>query len=110
MRALRTHRDQSAQILRLRALLRAGDEAQGGLERQVNALRAKVYSLQVEINSLRHQRDQLTSNRSFLHIEVLHLKEELNRSQAKIADGLASISDLIQQVDCLTPLEGHLAL
>ena len=109
-RALRTHRDQSEEIRRLRTLLRAGDETQGSLERQVNALRAQIRSLAVELNSLRQQRDQLTTDRSFLHIDVLHLKEALDRSQAEIAEGLASISDLIQQVDGLSLLEGQLAL
>ena len=108
--ALRTHRDQSALILRLRASLRASAEDQGSLERQVKALRDQVQSLQAELKSLRQQRDQLTLDRSFLHTDVLHLKGELDRSQEEIADGLASISDLIQQVDCLTPLEGQLAL
>ncbi|CAI5731149.1 unnamed protein product [Peronospora destructor] len=108
--ALRTHRDQSEEVRRLRALLRANEEDQGSLERQVNFLRAQLRLLQAELNSLRQQRDQLTMDRSFLHIDVLHLKEELDRSQAEIAEGLASISDLIQQVDGLTPLEGQLAL
>uniref|UniRef100_A0AAV1UZM0 Uncharacterized protein n=1 Tax=Peronospora matthiolae TaxID=2874970 RepID=A0AAV1UZM0_9STRA len=49
-------------------------------------------------------------DRSFLHIDILHLKEQLAQSQEEIADGLSSISDLIQQVDGLTPLEGQLAL
>ena len=34
----------------------------------------------------------------------------MSRSQAEVAEGLASISDLLQQVDSLTPLEGQLAL
>ena len=34
----------------------------------------------------------------------------MDRSQAEIAEGLASISDLIQQVDGLSLLEGQLAL
>ena len=76
----------------------------------MKTLRAQVHSLQVEINSLRQQRDQLTSDKSFLHIDVLHLKEQLDRPQEEIAEGLALISDLIQQVGCSTPLEGQLAL
>uniref|UniRef100_A0AAV1VNR9 Uncharacterized protein n=1 Tax=Peronospora matthiolae TaxID=2874970 RepID=A0AAV1VNR9_9STRA len=80
-RALRTYRDQSEEIRRLRTLICANDEAQGNLERQVDALRAQLHSLQAELNSLRQQRDQLTMD-----------------------------SDLIQQVDGLTPLEGQLAL
>uniref|UniRef100_A0AAV1VGC3 Uncharacterized protein n=1 Tax=Peronospora matthiolae TaxID=2874970 RepID=A0AAV1VGC3_9STRA len=109
-RALRTHRDQSALILRLRTLLRASDEDQGSLERQVKALWAQVHSLQAELNSLQQQRDQLTSDGYFLQIDVLHLMEEVDRSKEAIADGLALISDLVQQLDCLTPLEGQLAV
>uniref|UniRef100_A0AAV1UCQ1 Uncharacterized protein n=1 Tax=Peronospora matthiolae TaxID=2874970 RepID=A0AAV1UCQ1_9STRA len=37
-RALRTYRDQSEDFRRLRTLIRANDEAQGNLERQVDAL------------------------------------------------------------------------
>uniref|UniRef100_A0AAV1TBN6 Uncharacterized protein n=1 Tax=Peronospora matthiolae TaxID=2874970 RepID=A0AAV1TBN6_9STRA len=109
-RALRTYRDQSEEIRRLRTLICANDEAQGNLERQVDALRAQLDSLQAELNSLRQQRDQLTMDKSFLHIDFLHLKEQLAQSQEEIADGLSSISDLMQQVDGLTPLEGQLAL
>uniref|UniRef100_A0AAV1V056 Uncharacterized protein n=1 Tax=Peronospora matthiolae TaxID=2874970 RepID=A0AAV1V056_9STRA len=109
-RALRTYRDQSEEVRRLRTLICANDEAQGNLERQVDALRAQLHSLQAELNSLRQQCDQLTMDRSFIHIDILHLKEQLAQSQAEIADGLSSISDLIQQVDGLTPLEGQLAL
>ena len=109
-RALWTHHDQSEEVRRLRALIRASDADQGSLERQVKTLRVQINSLQAELNSLRQQRDQLTTDRSFLHIDVLHLKEALDRSQAEIAEGLASISDLIQQVDGLSLLEGQLAL
>ena len=71
-------------------------------------MKAQIRSLQADRNTIRRQRDQSASDKSLLSAEVYKLKVELGQSQAKIKEGFAAISDFIQQVDYLGPLEGQL--
>ena len=71
-------------------------------------MKAQIRSLQADRNTIRRQRDQSASDKSLLSAEVYKLKVELGKSQAKIKEGFAAISDFIQLVDYLGPLEGQL--
>ena len=105
--SLTTTQDQSPQILHLQELLQAEDRDRANLEQQIINLEGQVRSLQADLNKLRRQHDQLASSKYFLETEVSNLKREFGQSQEAVEDGLASISDLIEQVNYLTPLEGQ---
>ena len=105
--SLKTNQNQSAHILHLRELLQAEDRYRATLEQQINIWEGHIRSLQADLNKLRRQHDQLASSKYFLETEVSNLKREFGQSQEAVEDGLASISDLIEQVNYLTPLEGQ---
>ena len=106
--SLKTTRDQSAQILHLRELLQTKDRDRASLEQQINTLEGLVRSIQADLNKLEQQHAQVASDKSSLATDVSKLRRKLGQSQAEVEDGLGSISDLNQQVDYLSPLEGQL--
>ena len=106
--SLKTNQNQSAHILHLRELLQAEDRYRATLEQQINIWEGHIRSLQADLNNLQQQNAHLASDMSSLATKISKLRREFGQAQAAVEDGLASIIDIIQQVDYLAPLEGQL--